>query len=269
MGEADITNKTVLDAIMRRFDAFEALKVAHTELKARVDTIDRQQVTIVDELCFLSSELAESQQAPLAANATLRGIPETENIDSHLLSAVKLVLKKCLPGAHNSVVSVERIGRLRKEEKGRPIVIKFIDSEKQKEVIKAFRNHPPTLADITFNDKTTAGTSNDKLYLNDQLGRINSRVYYNARKLLKTGAVKFVWCTEGRIFVRKAEGEPAFKISHITQLAKFIPSTKPVQPKEPNQAQGASQSQNVEKQKPKHLRNNSGGGAATRQLPKA
>lgn len=261
MGNAeDISNKEMLSTLMQRFDTFEALKADHIKLKAKVDKIEQQQFKLADEVCILSSELAQNQQEPLAAKAILRGLPDDESVNNCLLSVVKMVLKKCLPGSQNNLLSVERIGRIRKDEKGRPVLLTFSDHDKQQESIKAFRSKPPTLADIIFNDKTTAGKSSDHLYLNEHLGRLNAKTYFNARKLLKSGAVEFAWCSDGKIFVRAEEGAPAKWITHVSQLTQFL-GNKQQEEGSDDLEKAAPQPQRTGR--PKHIRNISGGSGKT------
>lgn len=225
-GSNDLTNKEVLEKIMARFDAFEALKLEHDLLKIKVEEIERNQKKLSSEVSFLASELAQIQQIPLQSKAVMRGVPESEYIDSNLLNAVQLLIKKSKDGNQNFVTAVARIGLPREGEKGRPIQLTFTDQNKMLEVIADFRKNPSTLAQIGDANRKPLGTTENRVYLNEQLGKINAKVYFAARILKKTGVVRFAWVKGGKVFVREAENSSMKRITHTSQLADFAGGKK-------------------------------------------
>lgn len=60
--------------------------------------------------------------------------------------------------------------------------------------------------------------SESKIYVNPSLSKMNRELLYLAKTAAREGVVKYVWFSNGKVLVRKKEGQPAIHISTRYQL---------------------------------------------------
>lgn len=91
-------------------------------------------------------------------------------------------------------------------------------------VIVKFKSHK-TKSQIYFSRRKLRGTEFDEeefyakdIYINENLTAYRRRLYAEARKRAKINKWFKTWTTDGKIFITKTKGEPAFKINNYSDL---------------------------------------------------
>lgn len=153
----------------------------------------------------------------------MRGLPEDKTIEPGLANIIKLIFDNTCPGIQYTLVSFNRIGRLRKNEKGRPIQLIFSTATEKKAILKQYRDNPFNCSKIKLSGKQL-GKSEDKIFLNEELGPVNSNLFYKARKIKEAGVVKHAWIQNGAVMVREADNMPSKMISCSSELASLSAS---------------------------------------------
>ena len=208
------------------------------KLEARVDELERRRfeggedkiadVTVralENTVAQLRADLNDRDQDLLLADVEVTGVPEEsgENLE-HLVSIVAVKLGVTLD--ERDVVSCARAGGRRRGAESndsgrpRPIVVRFARRAVRHEVLRAarVRRHITTEG---------LGLKADPrpLHVNERLTKSNRQLFYQARETAKRiGGWRFVWTRDGRILVRRSQGDPVHRIRVAEDLGRVFGS---------------------------------------------
>ena len=98
----------------------------------------------------------------------------------------------------------------RREDKIKPVVIKFVSRKKKNQVLKAAKDNRTILKE-------------KKIFINEHLSPYNKFLFSNAKKLQHTidnptGVYKYVWHKGGKIFLRKVDEGSVTSIKCVGDL---------------------------------------------------
>lgn len=106
------------------------------------------------------------------------------------------------------------IARLSSSNKGgmQPILVRFSNPTVKERIMKAARDHPITC------DMIGLGI-NQRVYFNHRLTNVNHHLLGEARRYKREHNFKFVWYSNGEIFLRKDENSRAIRVNDVTVLS--------------------------------------------------
>lgn len=200
---------TRIDSINARVDAIEC------SLAERLVATGNK--VLEDAVAALQSTLHERDQDMLACDLQISGIPEApgESV-GHLASTICQKLGVQLD--ERDVVNCERAGPVRSNaDMPRSINIRFARRATRDAVLKAVRVRRTT----TTADLGLAGEPR-RFYINERLTRHNRQLFKLARERGRQAGWRFTWTREGRVFMRRAEGQPAQRIRSEADLKQFF-----------------------------------------------
>ncbi len=170
----------------------------HTKIDNAIDVAAKQ------SLCFDAIE-----QELKARNLVIHGIPEIagETLKSKLVDLSENVLgisMKC-----SDIENVYRLGKVI-EDTPRKLLVKF-RSKKMRD--KVYQNRKKTPIDPL---------SNCNVYINEDLTQHRSKLFHDARKLVKSGRLHSTWSQYGNVMVRTTnDDKPVPVYNHVDLRSKY------------------------------------------------
>lgn len=174
------------------------------QLKKKVSQLEQDRKT--DETAQLKKELNKLEQYGRKNNLEVHGLMETLN--ENLLEKLNKIADK-IEVPRLTKENVEAVHRVPTKAKKPPMVIvRFVNQHE--------RN-----AWLHNKQKLRSETSNDNVYLSENMTALNRQLFYDVRMKAKLLGYKFAWHKEGCSYVRKQEGEPTIRIEHMGDLEKI------------------------------------------------
>lgn len=198
-----------MDVMDRRVDALETA-VAEKVVAAGNRLLE-------EAMANLQNALNDRDQELLANDLQVTGIPEAAGESPDHLFGV-IAAKLGVPIDERDVVFVERSGPRRAESnRPRALTVRFARRVTREGFLKAARvRRGATTADLGI-----AGEPG-RFYVNERLTRHNRQLFNLAREKARLAGWRFVWTRDGRVSVRRAEGQPSYRLRSEADLEKYI-----------------------------------------------
>lgn len=224
-----------LDQLFTKFEELQstqnAIRVDISKLVERVQIIENDLDRLKFELQTLTARIDESDQIKLRNSFKITGIPYKQSSQEHLFVIVKKIFS--LAGLdvekedfeylaiypNRNRVTGQIVGKFERFNKRTAIFRNFKESTKTtpilwKDVVNTEPNDPQGLKTIRLWSKLTQNTAN-------LLAR--AKEYRNM--------YKYVWENEGRVLMRKNDGDRVLEIKSLTELASAV-NGAPAQPQQ-------------------------------------
>ncbi|XP_046662834.1 uncharacterized protein LOC124355719 [Homalodisca vitripennis] len=148
-------------------------------------------------------------------NIEIDVIPETQREDTYAVlndvgKAIGVELKK------EKVVAAHRVPTFSKK-RTPPIVVRFTSYDEKDEWINGFQRVRPLMAD-KINPNLNSST---RVFVNEHLSPENKQLLSKTKEAAREKNYKYVWNRDGRIFVRRSEGEKCKRIDLSSDLEKL------------------------------------------------
>ncbi|XP_055590547.1 uncharacterized protein LOC129742643 [Uranotaenia lowii] len=195
---------------------FEQMKVSLDDHKSIVSSMK-------NEIAELKNDQTENRQYIEELNFEVNMIKQS-SMEGHLLisNVVQLInedlvhlLNNILSSLGISCNSYDIIGITRlSSSNGRglsPILVRFMNIALKDKIIRMARKKPLSCIDIGLN-------IDQRIYFNQRLTHLNQRLLGIARKFKTDHHYKFVWFSNGFVFLKKDEKSKALKITDIQDL---------------------------------------------------
>lgn len=184
-----------------------ALKKENHELRNNNDRLSSE----VDDL---KERMRTLEQYTRRNNVEISGIPVTANED--VVAIVKDVGSALGIAVEDSEVSAaHRIPSYRRD-RTPSIVVQFHNRSTRDSVIAKFREKK-----ILCASKVNSSFSQQKVFVNEHLSPNNKLFLAKLKQKCRDVNYSFVWCREGKFFVRRSPGEKPIKISSFDELYKL------------------------------------------------
>ena len=180
----------------------ESITKRNQILEKHVTTLHRNMEEKSSQISTLHSSLNDLEQYGRRPMVDIRGIPRwsNENTDQLIIDLSKLIKVNI---SHDDIDISHRVSG---DEKA-AIIVKFATRKKRNEFFNARKNlETKSAKDLGFD-------STDKIFINESLTPANGLLMKEARiQLKKTGLAKFVWSSNGRIFVKESEKTKTYQV---------------------------------------------------------
>ena len=148
---------------------------------------------------------------PLPTNQAVQ--EETDNIVIKVADLIGVEIK-------HEDISVSHRLQTSKTFKGRnkeapPIIVKFTRRNVKDKLYKARRRLNG------FSTKDLGYVMEDNIFITKSLTSKNKELFKEAYKVKKEKDFKFIWTTSGKIFLRRNETSPVFKVNSISDVQKI------------------------------------------------
>lgn len=224
------------EAVVRRREALDLSSIV-ASMDDRMNRLDERMTAIEDYLSSttrpatsseeinmleaaviqLRLDLDERDQQHLLNDVDIIGIPEEEgeNVDQLvILYAAKLGVEI----NSRDLVKASRMGAARAEgARPRVICVRLARHALRNELLKAAR---------TRRNTTTEGlglrSRPRMVYINEKLTRSNRNLFNMARDMAHKAKWRFVWTRYGRVFVRREDRSPAYRVKNYADLKRIL-----------------------------------------------
>lgn len=180
----------------------------------------------------LQNQIAARDQEDIKNDIEITGLEERDN--ENLLRMVIVASQKI--GVEVNETDIDDVmthphPRTREISKGhtntnkifpRPIVVKLVRKRKRDELLKAAKSRRNTTSENIVEGQQTP------IYINERLTRDNRQLFRLARSRTKDYEYRYCWIRNGGIFVRKADGKQAIRISNPSDLDQRIGPAKDI-----------------------------------------
>jgi archaellum component FlaC len=196
-----------MDDITKQFSDFQKelnkVKAENQELRGGNILLNRR-VTELEE------RVRDLEQYSRKNNVEISGIPKTPNED------VKTIVRevgKAL-GVEVQPSQIAAAHRIPSYNKTRvpSLVVQFTERTMKEAFITKFKESRSQSFHLTAN-KVNHNFPNDRVYVNDHLSPENKVFFAKLKAKCKELGYAFVWCRDGKFFIRKSAGERAIKVS--------------------------------------------------------
>ncbi|KAG8293420.1 polycystic kidney disease protein 1-like [Homalodisca vitripennis] len=179
------------------FDVIDVLKVEISQLQRELEQVKQ--------------ELCDVQQYSRKNTVDIQGVPE--NKSENVFEVVKAVAKVLRFDLKPEMIdAVHRLAGGSGASRPRGIILKFVrrgDCDELLRVAKVKRGFPASELDFS---------SENKVFVNPSLSKAFRELLYHAKCAAREGRVRFVWYSNGKVLVRKRDGQPAIHITSKHQL---------------------------------------------------
>ncbi|KAJ2940129.1 hypothetical protein O0L34_g14167 [Tuta absoluta] len=197
------------------------------DLTVRVDNLEKARIeplptaALEHTIMELKSELNDREQELLCNDIEIAGVPE-ENGELPVHLTLSIAAKLGVSLEERDIVSAERSGAVRRASPGqsvrpRPLVVRLARRVRRDEILKEARVRRNT---------TTAGlglaSPEQRIFVNERLSRFNRSIFYKARSESQRVNWKYVWTKDGKIYTRKAHGEPCHRLRSENDINRFF-----------------------------------------------
>jgi regulator of replication initiation timing len=200
----DKTN-SLMDTIKSQLKRYEEenqqLRRDNTELRKSVSTLEER--------------LRNLEQHSRRQNIEIDGVPETSGesvvrILQDVAGAIGVEFKE------EAVVAAHRVPSFNKK-KTKPIVVRFSNYEERDKWIAGFRQVRPLAASAV--NASFSGSS--KIFINEHLTPENKLFLSKVKEAARNKSYKYVWCRNGKVFIRKNESEKCIRVEHLSDIDKL------------------------------------------------
>jgi hypothetical protein len=193
-----------------------ALEESQSGLAARCDDLERDKQRLADEARELRAQLRDQEQHSRCANVEITGLPYTQGEDIYVVvQRLAAVL-----GVHDYVRSDVSIAhRLRlysKKHKSPPIIIQFVSRSTKEVWITAAKRKGSINA-----REVSAALQDCPVYINHHLTPHNKALLGRARRLQRDKKLNFAGYFNGKVLVRRKEGDPSVRMWELAQLDEY------------------------------------------------
>jgi predicted RNase H-like nuclease (RuvC/YqgF family) len=198
------------------------LSEANTKLQQESDTIQQNQHYFNTEIDFLKGEVNDLQQQRLNKDIIISNLPIVDNLDTKTVFEKILQLFKIdqsvICKQYNVINTSRNYHHINVTFTTEEAKIAFLDKKKELGVLLWQQLLPENL--LTDSNKIY------EIYVSEKLTQFNLELLREARKVQKSGLVKFAWHQGGAVLVRKIIGGPIIKIRQFAQLNRITSSSQ-------------------------------------------
>ncbi|XP_031340941.1 uncharacterized protein LOC116181804 [Photinus pyralis] len=185
------------------------------------ENLRSQNASLISQVCQLTSKVNQQEQYSRANTLELHGIPVAphEDILKIVISVGNAVNFKITP----TVVDVAHRLRPRDNNTNRPsgIIIKFVRRYDKEGFLRAVKSRKNFSSHDLTDNASLLELPSSQIFAVESLSPYNKQLFHQCRQFKKDHAFKYLWTKNGRIFLRRADGENVSIISNEDELKKL------------------------------------------------
>lgn len=211
----DININARIDTLEKQNDS---ILTEFRTLKEEFNSLSKNQQTIIEELADMNLEIIKLKQDAVNSDVIITGIPEVK--DEKLLDVVNKVLQEYKMVLRDT--DINSIYRMKSKSDAlnfSPICIELYSRKFKGVLNKQQKVLGPVLLNLI--DKSLPKTDLRKIYFKDRLTKYNMELLKETRKFKADNNYKYVWFQNSDILLRKAEKSPCIKICSSADLIRL------------------------------------------------
>lgn len=190
------------------------LKQECNNIKKENEEIKAENRALKKSVTALEQRMRNMEQYSRQSNIEINGVPESngerlEDLLVDIARSIKVEMKK------ERIIAAHRVPTYSRN-RTQPIIVKFSSKQDRDAWLHAFKEVRPLTA-----DKINKHFSKDKVYVNEHLSPETKQLLGKAKETARAKGFKYVWSRDGRIFVRRDNGEKCVRIDGFADLEKL------------------------------------------------
>ncbi|CAH0400608.1 unnamed protein product [Chilo suppressalis] len=201
-------------------NSIDYMSLKYDELLAKIHKLEAEKNANCKQIEVLESKIESMEGSLRSTNIELSNIPKfpkenKENLISIIQEAAKLV------GAPIGLTEIRNIYRINtRNENNKPIVVELTSALLREKVLKAVRKYNN---EHKSNRLSTSHLHLDcpsrPVFISENLTFQKKKLFFAAREFAKINTFSFCWISQGKIYLRKKEGDPYIRINNESDLA--------------------------------------------------
>lgn len=202
-------------------DYLKDLKFEMQTMDSRIKKCEDIYCNLIDEVNSLRTTVNDLQQAALNCNLIIRNVGEIEKNEIDLLTVTQLIIGKMNISVPVNITAVKRLGRkVDGQNKSRQILVSLHTPEEKDRLMVAKKRTAIKASDVKF-ESVSVGKYNEIIYFDEQLTKQTADLYYATRQLRKRQVIKHTWVRQGKVYVRKRDGDQPIRITDMLKLTEL------------------------------------------------
>lgn len=179
-----------------------------------VESLRSENFTLKKRVAELENKVEENEQYMRSNTLEIQGVPEPESKTEDVYEVVRKVgvaLDMNIP--REAIDICHRLGKRPNSDTPAGIIVKFVRREDKIKMLEK-RRVKRNLSTQHLGYKQAAVP----VYVNESLSPARRKLLAEARRLKREKGYTFLWVRNGKIFLRKKEGDPVTLISSLDQI---------------------------------------------------
>lgn len=181
------------------------MKEEMKQLRSELEQSKQEVMKLKSDNVVLGNQVNDLHQYIRRENILITNYPEQAN---ESIETIVCQLGDKIGVPLNFKTDVQAAHRNPSKSAVKPIIVRFTNRQVRNAFIKAAKSKKMKL-------------NNSPIYVNDHLTPANSKLFYEARMLVRAKKIKAAWTYAGNIYVKKAENSLGVRVQHLDDLKPF------------------------------------------------
>lgn len=178
-------------------------------------TLRQENIQLRSSVNNLEVRLRNLEQHSRRQNIEIDGLPETQGEDVNTIlrdvaRSIGVEMKS------EQLVAAHRVPSFNKK-RTPPIIVRFATYEARDGWIAGFKRVRP----LTANRINANFNGSSKVFINEHLSPENKQLLAKTKEAARAKNYKYVWSREGKVFVRRVDGERCIRVDAVSDLEKL------------------------------------------------
>lgn len=199
--------------------SLEFLSTGFEEMADKVLSLEKQVKDKQTQIDDLEDKFENLQRSARSSTVEIRNVPSSTNETKEILTDYVIQMSTKV-GAKVELHDIKDVFRVPgKLDTNKPIIAELTTTLLKNRVIKAVKSYNVANKSSKLNafHLGLRGHSSP-VFVVEHLTSKGNRLYYLARELMRSGKYKYCWTSNGKVFVRKADGAPITLIKSEEQI---------------------------------------------------
>lgn len=202
-------------------NSMEFMSLQYDNLLTKVDSLESGRADDRKRIQFLEGKIDSLERNLRSSSLEIRNVPaQSHESKSSLMTLIQEAGKTL-----NVMIQpqdIRDVYRVNTKTENKPIIADFISVIKRDSLITSIKKYNRDNANSKFSTSNLQIEGPSKpVYITELLTFQAKKLYFMARDFAKQNDYRFCWATHGKIYLRKAEGQPLIRIETESDLNKI------------------------------------------------
>lgn len=198
-----LLRNTIEDTLKDLKDKYKNLKIQHEASQIKINKLEVQLENLQKKQC---ETMIEISNVPGSSNENL----------TELICQIHNLLKISIPPAQ-----IRQVYR-KHTAKNKNIVVEYQTTQSRTQVIKAFKTYNKKNEDKLNTQSLQMAGDKTPIYISETMTPTTKQLHYLSREIKRKYNFKFCWVSNGRVFLKKSEDQPAVLVKSTEKIEEII-----------------------------------------------
>lgn len=192
-----------------------AIEGEQSKTKLRCDQLESRATEMTDDVRTLQARLLDVEQHSRAANIEIQGLPITTGEDVYCVLS-RIASAMGVGYSREDISIAHRLRLYSRKHVHPPLIVQFV-SRSVKDAWSQAARVKRGINTSSIDPSLRAST----VYINDHLTSDNKALLGRARRLYKQKKLHFATYSNGKVLIKRREGDDILRVTHLDQLDEF------------------------------------------------